>query len=99
MMLAALFAEKADGHYFWFVALGLGIVVVVVVGALLTLLLSYVRDIDRSVASLLGLAGQVAAQTVFIPQLAATAPVLALIVEEALVQDGYMNVLTEGVTV
>ena len=31
-----------------------------------------------------------------IPQLEATAPVLGLIVEEAVVQDGYMNALTDG---
>ena len=31
-----------------------------------------------------------------IPQLEATAPVLALIVDEAVVQDGYMNALTDG---
>ena len=34
--------------------------------------------------------------TANIPQLEATAPVLALIVEEAVVQDGYMNALTDG---
>lgn len=93
---AALFAGNADGHYFWYVALGLGIVVVLVVAALLVLLLSYVKDIDDSVAGLLDLAGQVAAQTIFIPQLAATAPVLELIVVEAIIQDGYMNALTDG---
>ena len=31
-----------------------------------------------------------------IPQLQATAPALALIVDEAVVQDGYMNALTDG---
>ena len=40
--------------------------------------------------------GKVAANTANIPQLEATAPVLALIVEEAVVQDGYMNALTDG---
>lgn len=93
---AALFPGHADGHYFWYVALGLGMVVVLVVAALLVLLLSYVTDIDRSVARLLDLAGQVASQTIYIPQLEATAPVLELIVEEALVQDAYMNALTDG---
>ena len=53
-------------------------------------------SIERSVASLLEVAGQVAANTANIPQLEATAPVLALIVEEAVVQDGYMNALTDG---
>ena len=47
-------------------------------------------------ASLLGSAGAVAANTAGIPQLEATAPVLGLIVEEAVVQDGYMNALTDG---
>ncbi len=93
---ATLFPAHADGHYFWYIALGLGMVVVLVVAALMVLLLSYVKDIDVAVASLLDLAGQVAAQTVFIPQLAATAPVLELIVVEAIVQDGYMNALTDG---
>ena len=41
-------------------------------------------------------AGKVASNTANIPQLEATAPVLALIVEEAVVQDGYMNALTDG---
>ncbi len=93
---AELFAAHADGHYFWYIALGLGMVVVLVVAALMVLLLSYVRDIDNSVANLLDLAGQVASQTSYIPQLRATAPVLELIVEEALVQDAYMNALTDG---
>ena len=37
-----------------------------------------------------------AANTAYIPQLEATAPVLAQIVDEAVVQDGYMNALTDG---
>ena len=41
-------------------------------------------------------AGGVAANTANIPQLQATAPVLAQIVDEAVVQDGYMNALTDG---
>ena len=41
-------------------------------------------------------AGKVACNTANIPQLEATAPVLGLIVEEAVVQDGYMNALTDG---
>ena len=49
-----------------------------------------------TVDGLLKIAGKVAANTESIPQLEATAPVLALIVEEAVVQDGYMNALTDG---
>jgi hypothetical protein len=38
----------------------------------------------------------VAGNTASIPELRATAPVLAAIVDEAVVQDGYMNALTDG---
>jgi hypothetical protein len=55
-----------------------------------------VRSIEKSVGGLLEVAPKVAANTANIPQLQATAPVLALIVEEAVVQDGYMNALTDG---
>ena len=54
------------------------------------------RDIEGSVNGLLEVAGKVAGNTANIPQLEATAPVLGLIVEEAVVQDGYMNALTDG---
>jgi hypothetical protein len=53
-------------------------------------------SIDRSVRGLLEIAGNVGANTAYIPQLEATAPVLSLIVDEAVVQDGYMNALTDG---
>ena len=55
-----------------------------------------VVSIDRSATSLLEVAGKVAGNTAHIPALQATAPVLGLIVEEAVVQDGYMNALTDG---
>ena len=56
----------------------------------------YIGRIRRSVDGLLEVAGKVGANTANIPQLEATAPVLALIVDEAVVQDGYMNALTDG---
>jgi hypothetical protein len=80
----------------WSVALVIGLVAALAVAALLVLLIRAVRDIDSSVAKLLGVAGNVAANTANIPQLQATAPVLAQIVDEAVVQDGYMNALTDG---
>ena len=46
--------------------------------------------------ALLDVAGKVAGNTANIPQLQATAPVLGQIVEEAVVQDRYMNALTDG---
>ena len=49
-----------------------------------------------AVDGLLVVATAVAGNTANIPQLEATAPVLGLIVTEAVVQDGYMNALTDG---
>ena len=54
------------------------------------------RASSSSVDGLLEVAGKVAGNTANIPQLEATAPVLGQIVDEAVVQDGYMNALTDG---
>jgi hypothetical protein len=80
----------------WWLSLGIGLVAALIVAFLLTVLVRAVRDIETSVGGLLDVAGKVAANTVNIPQLEATAPVLGLIVEEAVVQDGYMSALTDG---
>ena len=80
----------------WALSLAIAFGAAVAVAILLTVLLSTVDDIDRSVAKLLETAGKVGANTSNIPQLQATAPVLGQIVEEAVVQDGYMNALTDG---
>ena len=80
----------------WTLALAIGAVAAVIVVILLVLLLQSIGRIRRSVSGLLEVAGKVGANTANIPQLEATAPVLALIVEEAVVQDGYMNALTDG---
>jgi hypothetical protein len=91
MILAA-----TSGHTYWWIALVIGLVAALIVAALLALLVQSVVRIDRSVSGLLDIAGKVGANTANIPQLLATAPVLALIVDEAVVQDGYMNALTDG---
>ena len=85
-----------SGTDYWTLALAIGAVAAVIVVVLLVLLLQSIGRIRRSVAGLLDVAGKVGANTANIPQLEATAPVLALIVEEAVVQDGYMNALTDG---
>jgi len=85
----------ADTHTLWQVALGMGAVVLAAVIILMLLLLSLVKDIQISVAVLLETAPLVASQTAALPQLAATPGVLDLIIEEAIVQDGYMDVLAE----
>jgi ABC-type nitrate/sulfonate/bicarbonate transport system permease component len=83
-------------HTYWGIALVIGLVAALVVATLLALLIKSVRSIEKSVDGLLEVAPAVAGNTMNIPQLEATAPVLALIVEEAVVQDGYMNALTDG---
>ena len=80
----------------WAISLGIGLVAALVVAFLLLVLVRAVDDIGRSAAGLLEVAGKVAGNTAYIPQLQATAPVLGEIVDEAVVQDRYMNALTDG---
>ena len=88
-------AELSFNEY-WAIALSIAFGAAVIVAILLTVLVEAVGSIERSVDGLLEIAGQVGSNTAHIPQLEATAPVLALIVDEAVVQDGYMNALTDG---
>lgn len=80
----------------WYVTLAVGLVVAVVVAAMLLVLLNLLRRIQTGVTGLLGSAGKVAENTENIPQLEATAPVLEQIAAEGVVQDGYMNALSQG---
>jgi hypothetical protein len=84
------------GAAYFTIALVIGAVAAGVVVVLIVLLLQNLGRIQRSVDGLLEIAGQVGANTANIPQLQATAPVLAQIADEAVVQDGYMNALTDG---
>ena len=84
------------GAAYFTIALVIGAAAAAVVVVLIVLLLQNLAKIQRSVDGLLETAGAVGANTANIPQLEATAPVLALIVDEAIVQDGYMNALTDG---
>ena len=83
-------------HGAWWIGLAIALVAALAVTALLAVLVAAVQDIKQSVNELLDVAGKVATNTANIPQLEATAPVLSLIVDEAIVQDGYMNALTDG---
>jgi hypothetical protein len=85
-----------SNHGAWGIALIIGLVAALAVAALLVVLIRTVTDIDRTAGKLLEAAGKVAGDTANIPQLQATAPVLGQIVDEAIVQDGYMNALTDG---
>jgi hypothetical protein len=80
----------------WAISLGIGLAAALIVAALLAVLMRTVEDIRRSAHALLETAGQVAGNTANIPKLQATAPVLGQIVDEAVVQDRYMNALTDG---
>ena len=91
MTLAALSSNE-----YWALSLVIAAVAAVAVAVLLAVLVVTVGRIERSVDGLVEAAGKVAANTANIPQLQATAPVLAEIVDEAVIQDGYMNALTDG---
>ena len=86
----------ASSETYRVLTLSIGLVAALVVTVLLGLLLAHIARIQRSVEGLLETAGHVAENTAHIPELQATAPVLAEIVDEAVVQDGYMNALTDG---
>jgi hypothetical protein len=85
-----------SSNAYWAIALSIGLAAAVVVAILLAVLIMSVRSIEKSVDGLVEVAGKVGANTANIPQLEATAPVLAQIVDEAVIQDGYMNALTDG---
>jgi hypothetical protein len=89
MRIVAMF----DTHALWQVVLGMGAVVLAVVIVLMMLLLSLIKDIRSGVDTLLAAAPILANQTSNLTKLAATPGVLDLIIEEAIVQDGYMDVL------
>jgi predicted permease len=85
-----------SGNDYWVIALVIGLAAALLVAFLLLMLIRSVASIEKSVGGLLQTATAVAGNTANIPQLEATAPVLAQIVDEAVVQDGYMNALTDG---
>jgi hypothetical protein len=85
-----------SGTTYFTIALIIGVAAALIVAVLLVVLVTTVRRIESSVDNLLDIAGGVAENTAYIPELQATAPVLAQIVDEAVVQDGYMNALTDG---
>jgi hypothetical protein len=96
MITLATAALTQPERIVWYVILGLGLVVVLVVIALMALLLSFVADIRESVGGLLVAAGTIAAQTGNIPLLLQVPPVLDIIAEEGVVLDHYMDALSQG---
>lgn len=88
MIIASL---SADERSLWYIALGIGGVVLVVVVLLLTLLWSLVREIDTGVTNLWTVTKRLAINTTGMYQLAGTASVLRALREEALRQDKLLS--------
>ena len=91
-MTVLLTAVTDDEKVFWYIALGMGLVVILVVIVLLGLLVSLVRDIDEGVFRLWDVTKLLAINTTGMYQLAGTASVLRALREECLRQD---KMLTE----
>lgn len=66
-------AFSRNNYNFWWIAIGLGFVVVLVVIVLLSLLVSFVRDIEEESVGVLERAGQVADNTTKLADLNTTA--------------------------
>ena len=95
-LMTVVLALADSERTLWYVTLAVGLVVALVVAGMLLLLLHLLRRIQNAVGGLLDSAGKVAENTANIPQLEATAPVLSQIASEGVVQDGYMNALSQG---
>lgn len=93
--MTTVLAFTSDDRVFWSVALAVGLVVVIVVIALLTLLWSLVREIDEGVATLWTVTKRLAINTTGMYQLAGTGSILRALREEALRQDKLLDELLE----
>jgi hypothetical protein len=82
-----LLGVDSDEKVLWQIALGMGLVVIIVVIALLTLLHRLVREIDNSVYSLWTVTKRVAQNTTGLYQLAGTGSVLRALREELIRHD------------
>lgn len=83
----SVLALTSDQTVFWEVALGLGLVVVLVVIALLTLLHRLVRDIDVGVAALWTVTKRLAQNTTGMYQFAGTASISLALRDELIRHD------------
>ena len=66
----------------WWITLGMGLVVCLVVIVLLSLLMTFVNDISRNVDSILNTAGGIAGNTSKIPALGQTAELAGVLRDE-----------------
>ena len=84
--LAAPFGAPEE-RTMWYIALGIGLVVIIVAAALLTLLVRIVTEIDQGVFGVWEMAKRVAANTATTWQLNTTAATLEELRREALLHD------------
>lgn len=82
---------NSDEKVFWMIALGIGLVVVIVVITLLTMLKALVRDIDTGVTALWTVTKRLAQNTTGLYQLAGTGSVLRALREECLRHDKLLS--------
>ena len=90
--MTLLAAVSTDEKVFWYVALGIGAVVVLVVIVLVSMLWSLVREIDEGVGTLWTVTKRMAQNTTGMYQLAGTASILRALREEVMRHD---KLLTE----
>lgn len=86
-----LVAVTSDQKAFWYVALGLGLVVILVVIAVLLLLRTLVRDIDVGVATLWTVTQRMAQNTTGLYQVAGTASIGLALREELIRHDKMLS--------
>jgi len=86
-----LLGVNGDATVLWGVALGMGLVVILVVIALLTLLTRLVREIDVGVESLWTVTKRLAQNTTGLYQLAGTGSILRALREEMIRHDKLLS--------
>lgn len=89
--MTVLLTLSTEEKNLWYIALGIGLVVVLVVIVLLTMLSSLVHDIDVGVATLWTVTKRLAINTTGTYQLAGTASILRALREECLRQDKMLS--------
>jgi len=91
LLLAGFYHEEVT---MWYISLGIGLVVILVVITLLSLLLRLVHDIDTGVFGVWEMAKRLAANTATTWMLVQTAAAVDDIKEEALIHDQFLAQVT-----
>ncbi|MGH2773203.1 MAG: hypothetical protein ACRDIU_08735 [Actinomycetota bacterium] len=90
-MTTLILAYKPEEITTWYIALGIGLVVILVAATLLTLLVRLVQDIDTGVFGVWEMAKRVAANTATTWMLVQTAAIVDDIKQEALIHDDFLS--------